>query len=586
MQSANHPAAAIVALSTAKPRRIDMNGRQVNSAIVRAPSSEPLRVVEGGLADNEPAVHTEHVLVMPAEHYDYWTERLEIPRDSWDWCWWGENLTVTGLSEEDLHIGDILSIGTARFRVTSPRIPCFKVAWRVGQPDSILPQMMETGRVGFHLKVFEPGIVRISDTPVVVKQNAEAITVADLSRLLLSQAPEDLGRLQAVLDLPALGLKAQNAVRQRINLIEDKERLQIGRWRGWRPFTVEAVEEEALDIRSFWLVPEDGAPIAPPAAGQFLTVRPELDRAEAPITRPWTISGLDLDRNAYRVSVRKLEGGLASGAMHDFMGPGGRIHLRPPAGQFTLDRSGFRRIAFISGGIGVTPLLAMLKAYVGMGDHAPPALWVQVVRNGAAHAFRDEIARLLAAAPKVKRIVWYTDPGSEDVRGRDFDRAGRPTETDIAEIFGGKYPVSPFGKEIEIPGTETEVYLCGPKGLETLARSALDGLGMRPGLINSETFVTPDTEAPSGIETATVTFAKSGIVAQWHVDDGLSLLDLAESVGLEPPFACRSGVCQSCSCRISGGGVAHSPTPATSPEPGSVLLCCARPATDAVTLDL
>ena len=141
------------------PRSVDMNGREVMTAIVRAPSTAPLEVVDGGIAGNQPAVHTEHVLAFPAAHYDYWSNRLGTPREDWDWCWFGENLTVDGITEEDLHIGDVIEAGSARFRVTSPRIPCFKVAWRVGQPDSVLPKMMETGRVGFHLEVLEPGRV-------------------------------------------------------------------------------------------------------------------------------------------------------------------------------------------------------------------------------------------------------------------------------------------------------------------------------------------------------------------------------------------------------------------------------------------
>lgn len=189
------------------------------------------------------------------------------------------------MSEEELHIGDVLDIGTARFRVTSPRIPCFKVSWRVGQPHSILPEMMETGKVGFHLEVLKAGTVRMTDAPKVVATEPGAITVAGLSRSLLSQFVDDLPQLHDALALPALGFKACNVVRQRINLIEDKQRLQTGRWRGWRPFTLHAVQDEAPGIRSFHLRPEDGQPIALPAAGQFLTVQPDLPK-EAPLIRP------------------------------------------------------------------------------------------------------------------------------------------------------------------------------------------------------------------------------------------------------------------------------------------------------------
>ncbi|NDV87683.1 MOSC domain-containing protein [Aurantimonas aggregata] len=585
MQPPAPPTATIVALSVARPSVVNMNGREVTTSIVRSPSNLPLAVIEGGISENEPAVHTEHVLAFPSEHYDYWSDRLGTPRESWDWCWFGENLTVAGISEEDLHVGDVVDIGTARFRVTSPRIPCFKVAWRIGQPDSILPKLLETGRVGFHLEVLRPGTVRMTDVLTVSARETQAITVAELARLLLSQSPDALPRLKDVLALPALGYKARNAVRQRINLIEDKQRLGTGRWRGWRPFTVGAVRREAEGISSFDLRPEDGKPIAPPAPGQFLTVRLDLP-GKGDVVRPWTISGFDLERNEYRITVRRMEGGHASQIMHERIVPKSRLFLRPPAGQFTLDRGGFRRIAMISGGIGVTPLLAMLKDYVALGEQAPPLLWLQVVRNSRLHPFALEVQALLSKAPLVQRVIWYTHPEADDVPGLDYDRAGRPTAAQIEEIVRPQYVVRPFGKDVPLPGTETEFYVCGPTGLEAMIRSALLGLAVRPGLVRSETFAAVGRAAPAAVDRARVHFTKSGVWMDWHADDGLTLLDLAEAGGLEPPYACRTGGCQSCAQRLVEGSVDYNPTPANPQEPGSVLLCCARPASTTLRIDL
>lgn len=132
-------------------------------------------------------------------------------------------------------------------------------------------------------------------------------------------------------------------------------------------------------------------------------------------------------RNEYRITIRRMAGARASSAMHEHMGRGSRILMRPPAGQFTLNRSDFRRSALISGGIGVTPMLAMLKDYVAMGDQAPPLLWMQVIPCGEAYAFRKEIAALLDAAPRARRIIWYTNPAPGDVAGIDQVRSGRPT---------------------------------------------------------------------------------------------------------------------------------------------------------------
>lgn len=119
-----------------------------------------------------------------------------------------------------------------------------------------------------------------------------------------------------------------------------------------------------------------------------------------------------------------------------------------------------------------------------------------------------------------------------------------------------------------------------------MMQNSLAEIGVRPGLIRSETFSAAGTALSASVQTSTVTFTRSGITAEWHADDGTTLLDLAEAAGLEPPFACRSGMCQSCSCRLAKGSVDYSPVPVTSPEPGTVLICCVRPGSKSVRLDL
>ena len=329
-------------------------------------------------------------------------------------------------------------------------------------------------------------------------------------------------------------------------------------------------------------------PLAPPAAGQLLAVRTE--RRDAPdLTRTWTISGVDFERRRYRVSIKDVPGGKASAHFHRIIAVGDTVWARPPAGQFVLDRSGFRRVCLISAGIGVTPMLSMLGAHVARGDNAPPLLWLQVVKNGRHHPFKEEVATLLAKGRKVERHVFYTQPSPEDREGVDFDHAGRPFPEALVEILGKAYPISPFGREVSMPGKETEFYLCGPEAFSATVRSCLTQIGVKPALIRSEAFGSPargSSTTAASVERAVVHFERSGIFADWHADDGLSLLDLAEKAGLSPPFACRSGVCQSCQCKLVSGDVDYDPTPIDMPVAGTVLVCCARPAGTLLTLDL
>ena len=565
-----------------------MRGRQVMTSIVRDPIPGPLHIGPDGPVDNSTAVHTEHTLAFPADHYDFWARELGVRRDAWNWAWWGENLTVEGVDEEMLRIGDLVKIGTAEFEVTSPRVPCFKVAWRVGQPDTFLLRMMETGRVGFHLAVLRPGVVSLGDTIEFFSPQPENITVADLSRLLLSTSRQDVERLRATLAIPALGKKAAGAVRRRIALIEDRERMRIGRWRGWRRFTLASIEDEIEGVRSFHLQPADDQPLAPPAPGQFLSIKTGLE-GEPDLVRTWSISDVDLERRLYRITIKAIDGGAGSRRMHEQLQVGDVIWSRPPAGQFVLDRSGHRRIALFSAGIGVTPMMMMLKGYIERGQGAPPLVWLQVATNGRTHPFKAEIAALLAQIPDVRRIIYYTRPDPADRPGVDYDRAGRPTAEDLREIFGATYPLNLFGRELPFPGKESEAYVCGPQGFQDLVRNSLSEIGVKPADIRSEAFIVSTVAGeglPAVIEKATVRFTQSGITAEWYADDGQTLLDFAETAGLTPPYACRSGLCQSCECAIKVGDVQYDPKPSVSLESGKVLICCARPAAEVIELDL
>ena len=127
----------VVAVSVAEPSWQDIGGRPVFTSIVRAASDRPVRFAAGGPDGNATAVHTEEVFACFAEHYDHWAARLGIDRAAWGACHWGENLMLAGLPDEAaLHVGDRLRVGEALLEVTSPRIPCFKLSWRLGQPES------------------------------------------------------------------------------------------------------------------------------------------------------------------------------------------------------------------------------------------------------------------------------------------------------------------------------------------------------------------------------------------------------------------------------------------------------------------
>lgn len=119
------------------------------------------------------------VYVYPSEHYEFWRKELpdfELPSGAF-----GENLTTTGLAEDDVHIGDRFAIGSAEFVVTQPRMPCFKLTIRFGRADMI-KRFYRSGRSGFYLAVAKEGEIGAGDEITLLSRDDDAITVAEAAR--------------------------------------------------------------------------------------------------------------------------------------------------------------------------------------------------------------------------------------------------------------------------------------------------------------------------------------------------------------------------------------------------------------------
>jgi len=576
----------IDAVSVGVPREVEIHGQRVTTSIIREPATEPVYFGPTGPAGNQTAVHTEQVYAFPSEHYAYWTRRFDLPADAWPLAFWGENLTISGLDENELPIGTILRIGAAAvLQVTSPRTPCFKLTWRLGQPVSFISTLMQSGLSGFYLRVLEPGLIAAGDAVEVEWPAADQITVGDLSRILQDESLAGPDALRRILATPGLGHQTAQMLRHRLMKLTDGIRTARDRWAGWRPFVIAAVTEEARDIRSFELVPRDGKPIADYHAGQFLPVRLPSEDGQ-PLYRSWSLSDYREGGSAYRITIKREPQGIASRLMHDTLGVGDTVELQAPAGRFTLDRSGILRTVLISAGIGVTPLLAMLKAHALRGPEAPPLLWIHSTRNGGSHAFAAELAAVLAQNPNFRAHVAFTEPGRGETTSAGCHQVGRIAAADLERLLA-PYRCAPFGRAIDLPGSYGEFYLCGPAGFEAEMRALLTAAGVDPGMIRSEMFRrVPGARDDAAVAESRVVFARSGITATWLAASGQSLLELAEAHGIQAPFQCRAGFCQTCRASVSSGSVEHDPAPVPPPETGRALLCCATPKSGELVLEL
>lgn len=282
-------------------------------------------------------------------------------------------------------------------------------------------------------------------------------------------------------------------------------------------------------------------------AGQYVSLSVDVDGRRH--TRCYSPANAEGSRNL-ELTIGNHDGGLVSNYLYERARRGMVLGLGGVGGDFRLPRPGdhgrVRRILFVSGGSGITPVMAMLRTLVAEG-HTGEIAFVHYARNAEEACYRDE----LAALPGVRVLHGYTRSGGGDLAGR----------------FGPRHLAA------AMPAPDA-VFVCGPTALIGAVREHCDN-------VHAESFVPPaamvqtQPAKPSG---GRITFADSGVDA---ADDGRSLLEQAESAGLTPQSGCRMGICHTCTRRKTAGTVRNLITGAVSTAPGEdVQICVSVPVGD------
>ena len=181
----------VLSVNVGLPREVQWRNEVVATAIHKAPVSGPVEVKRLNLAGDRQADLSVHggpdkaVYAYPSEHYAFWRE--ELPGVALPWGAFGENLTVEGLIETEVRVGDVLRIGTAEFVVTQPRLPCFKLNVRFQRPDMV-KRFLRSGRTGFYLAVVKEGQLAVGDPIELVPTDLPAIGVTEVVTLYTSKA--------------------------------------------------------------------------------------------------------------------------------------------------------------------------------------------------------------------------------------------------------------------------------------------------------------------------------------------------------------------------------------------------------------
>ena len=582
--AAQLPPMTLKSINVSMPKDIVHNAKVVTTGIFKEPVEGRVMLRRLNLDGDGQADLWGHggafraVYVYSFENYAYWARELGC--DDFTIGQFGENFTVEGMLEENIHVGDVFRVGSALVEVSQPRVPCYKLAIKMGI-EGFQNQFLASGRMGFYFRVLEEGEVGAGDTIELVNRDPGAMTVREVNDLLYFDKENLKGSAKA-LDIPALSHGWKGSFEERLAKAPAQTRER------YRSFVVDRKEPESQTITSYYLVPEDGAALPDFLPGQFLTFELNIPGLPKPVLRTYSLSDC-ANSDYYRVSIKResapadqpdLAPGLSSNYFHDHVGIGTKIRVGAPRGKFHLDPDSERPIVLLSGGVGLTPMIAMMNAIV-QSDTRRPLWFIHGARNGREHAMGAHVRGMVEANDNVHAHIRYSQPEADDIEGRDYDGLGR---VDIALL------------KQQLPFDDYEFYLCGPTPFMRSLYCGLLSLDVSEERIHYEFFgpasilkedakpigpakvPTAQTELAGGIQ---VTFARSGVTAGWDPACE-SILDLAEHQGLNPDYSCRSGICHTCMCKLVEGEVEYFEVPLDEPDPGCVLICCSRPKTNLV----
>lgn len=359
-------------------------------------------------------------------------------------------------------------------------------------------------------------------------------------------------------------------------------------WPQWREFRVarREFEDAAQSQCSFYLESVDGAALPDFKPGQYLTFALDVaggtDALTPPrqVTRCYSLSDRP-DPRHYRITVKRVAPppgapsvppGVASNHWHDRVHAGDVVRVKAPSGHFFIEPDDPATPVLIAGGIGITPLLAMLNWWLAERPGRPIHLYYGL-RHGREHAFRSWLAQQAADHPHFHLSVACSRPNPGDEQGCDFQHLGH-IDIDLLRRT--------------LPAGRHCFYVCGPPAMLASVLPALRGWGVASQDIRHEAFGPASGDVPSTstqpssnvpvVSTAAfeVRFARSARTMVWDGRDA-NLLAFAERHAVVVDSGCRAGSCGACETRLIDGQVAYAEPPDHDIAPGHCLLCVGTP---------
>ena len=196
----------VISTNIGNPTTIHRNGKEEQTGIFKYPTNETLFLGKTDVLKDTVIDRKHHAginkacYLFSADQYPYWKKMY--PELEWDWGMFGENLTVKGLNEAEIRIGDIFKIGSALVQVSQPREPCYKLGVRFGTQE-ILRQFIDHGFPGTYVRILEEGEVNTNDELILVERSENTLTVKQFYELVFAKE-KDLEIVKLAINNPSL----------------------------------------------------------------------------------------------------------------------------------------------------------------------------------------------------------------------------------------------------------------------------------------------------------------------------------------------------------------------------------------------
>ena len=313
-------------------------------------------------------------------------------------------------------------------------------------------------------------------------------------------------------------------------------------------------EDIAADFTTFWLESHQQSPLPPYLPGQHLPLQLEINGEF--IARYYTLSSSPSRPGRYAISVKRIDDGRISNWLHQYFQVGDVLAADKPGGDFHLGIH-TDKLLLLSAGSGITPMLSMLR-YLSDNDNIRDVVFYHQCSTEADIPSLQELHQLEKMHPSLDLRIVLSQP-RRDWQGE----SGRLSLSHLAMI-----------SDLD----QRQVFVCGPNAFMDTAKKLLLKMGVSPARYHQEAF------GPLGGSSTPKQSVKLNI--DGHIFNGnnqQTLLEQAETAGVELNYSCRAGFCGACKVTLTSGQVEQPDVPALLPQErqqGKILACCCIPKTD------